>query len=495
MRENKQADRPANIIGIALGEVEVRVARLNEEGEPEITYNAEKSEATPAVIQFEDSGDVIVGTEAKKFLSTGTPNVFAEFRRVIGDPGKSWRVGGKEITPADLSALLLKKVVDDYAAQFGQPDSIAISWPANFRNEQRVATKEAAAKAGLKVEHYIEEPVAAALFYSTQNSLNGKYLVYDFGGDTFDVTLFEAQGKEIKILHQEGVQQLGGKDLDNALLKIIGEKFRERTGDEFDAIDCNYDKLAVESDMQTLSTRPSVLIRVVTCKHGPIAIEVSRNEFEAGISYLISQAELACENVLKCGQTDASKYVKKSDIKEIFMTGATSSVPATQASVERLFGKKPKVKNPAQAVAMGAAIFAALKSSGNTLNTGQSNAVNDIQVANVAPHFYGIVYTNWLTGESTNITVIRKGESLPARRTYKVRTDSRGYLPTLSLTESVIEETNPDYVTVIWSGVLQCSAPSSEVEMIFFNDDHGIMSVSMTEVATGKCIKVDLRPT
>lgn len=113
---------------------------------------------------------------------------------------------------------------------------------------------------------------------------------------------------------------------------------------------------------------------------------------------------------------------------------------------------------------------------------------------NVAPHFYGIVYTNWLTGESTNITIIRKGESLPARRTYKVRTDSRGYLPTLSLTQSAIEETNPDYVTAIWSGVLQCSAPAQKWKY-FLNDDHGIMSVSMTEVAAGKCIKVDLRPT
>jgi len=360
MRENEQADRPANIIGIALGTVEVRVARLNEEGEPEITYNAEKSEATPAVIQFEDSGDVIVGTEAKKFLSTGTPNVFAEFRRVIGEPGKSWRVGGKEITPADLCALLLKKVVDDYAAQFGKPDSIAISWPANFRNEQRVATKEAAAKAGLKVEYYIEEPIAAALFYSTQNSLNGKYLVYDFGGDTFDITMLEAQGKEIKILYHEGVQQLGGKDLDEALNKLIGDKFTTKTGDVFDAVDCNFTKLDTESAKHKLSTGDKTAVRLVSAKHGPVAIEITREEFESAISSLISQTELACENVLKCGQTDASKNVKKSDIKEIFMTGATSSVPATQASVERLFGKKPMVKNPAQAVAMGAAIFAAL---------------------------------------------------------------------------------------------------------------------------------------
>jgi len=166
--------KSGNVIGIDLGTTTTLVARFNEAGKTEITTNAEGSRITPSVIQIEDSGDVIVGTEAKKFLGTGTPNVFAEFKRVFGEPGKSWQVGGKEITPADLSALLLKKVVHDYAAQFGQPDSIVISWPANFRNEQREATKAAAAKAGLKVEYYLEDPVAAALSYSTHTSLNGK---------------------------------------------------------------------------------------------------------------------------------------------------------------------------------------------------------------------------------------------------------------------------------------------------------------------------------
>jgi molecular chaperone DnaK len=105
-----------------------------------------------------------------------------------------------------LSALLLKKVVADYAEQFGQPQSVVITWPANYRNEQREATKDAAARAGLKVEHFIEEPTAAALYYATDTALDGKYLVYDFGGGTFDVTLIDAHGNTITppaVLHPD----------------------------------------------------------------------------------------------------------------------------------------------------------------------------------------------------------------------------------------------------------------------------------------------------
>jgi molecular chaperone DnaK len=493
MREIEQSDRPANVIGIDLGATEVRVARFNEAGKPEITNNAEGSDVTPAVIQIEEDGAVIIGTEAKKFLGTGRSNVFTEFKREMGND-KSWTVGAKNVTPVELSALLLKKVVADYADQFGQPQHIAITWPANYRNEQREATKEAAARAGLKVEYYIEEPTAAALYYATDTAFDGKYLIYDFGGGTFDVTLFEAHHNNISVISQDGVQQLGGKDLDNALLKIIGDKFRAKTGHDFDVIDCNFDKLAVESNKNTLSTLPSVRIRLVSGKHGLLAIDIERGEFENAISHLVNQAEMACENVLRCGKDDRALHVKKSDIRDIFMVGAISRVPAMQASVERLFGKKPKIKNPEHAVAMGAAIFAALKSSRNMLNTCQRRVIDDIHVANVAPHFYGIIYANWLTGGSTNITVIRKGESLPARRGYRVKADPRGYLPTISLTQSAIEETNPEYVTKIWEGEFHRCAPNAEVDLVFSYDEHGTMCFSVTEVATGKYTTVDLRP-
>jgi molecular chaperone DnaK len=492
------ADKPANIIGIDLGTTTTLVARFNEAGKPEITNNVDGNPITPSVIQVEDSGAVVIGSEAKKFLGTGTPGVFAEFKREMGTD-KSWPAGGRNVTPVELSALLLKKVVGDYTEQFGQPQSVVITWPANYRNEQREATKEAAQRAGLKVEYFIEEPTAAALYYATDTNLDGKYLVYDFGGGTFDVTLIEAHGNSIDVLYQDGVQQLGGKDLDNALLKIIGEKFRAKTGDEFDAVDCNFDKLAIESNKHTLSSRPSVSIRLVSAKHGPIAIDVSRDEFEAGISHLVSQAEMACENVLRCGKDDPSQHVKKSDIKEIFMAGGTSRVPAMQASVERLFGKKPKVKNPDQAIAMGAAIYAAHKASNGTLNVLQARAVADVDVGLIAPHFFGTTVLEE-SGEGVfNDTVISKGTKLPCReeRTYYTVSDNQTNV-NLDVTQTAIEERNTEFVTKIWEGSLKVPGgrPAGQpIKVIYAYDLNGTMECSFEDVKTGVVNKVNLRPT
>lgn len=489
-------DKPANIIGIDLGTTTTLVARFNEAGKPEITNNDVGNPITPSVIQIENDISII-GAEAKKFLGTGTANVFAEFKRDMGTD-KSWSVGSRTVTPVDLSAMLLKKVVQDYADQFGQPQSIVITWPANYRNEQREATKEAALRAGIKVEYYIEEPTAAALYYATDTALDGKYLVYDFGGGTFDVTLIEAHGNNITVLYQDGVQQLGGKDLDNALLKIIGEKFRSKTGDEFDVVDCNFDKLTVESNKHTLSTRPSVAIRIVSGKHGPIAIDVSRDEFEAAISHLVSQAEMACESVLRCGKEDSSEHVKKTEIKEIFMAGGTSRVPAMQASVERLFGKKPKIKNPDQAIAMGAAIYAAHKSSGGALNALQARAVADIDVSLIAPHFFGTTVQKEDGVGVFNDTVLSKGTTLPCReeRIYYTVSDNQTKV-NCDVTQSAIEEKDTEFVSKIWEGSLELPSgrPAGQpIKVIYAYDINGTMQCSFEDVKTGKLTKVDLRP-
>lgn len=488
---------PGNIIGIDLGTTTTLVARFNEAGKPEITNNSHGNAITPSVIQIDDAGAVIVGSEAKKFLGTGQNNIFAEFKREMGTD-KSWPVGNNTVTPIDLSALLLKKVVADYEEQFGKPQGIVITWPANYRNEQREATKAAALKAGLKVEDYIEEPTAAALYYATDMALDGKYLVYDFGGGTFDVTLIEAHGNTINVLYQDGVQVLGGKDLDLALIKIIGEKFRAKTGDEFDAVDCNFNKLDVESAKHTLSSRDKTAIRLVSAKHGGIVIDLSRDEFEAGISHLVSQAEMACENVLRCGKDDPSQHVKKSDIKEIFMAGGTSRVPAMQASVERLFGKKPKVKNPDLAIAMGAAIYAAHKASGGTLNSLQTKAVADIDVSLIAPHFFGTSVLEDDHSGTYNDTVIAKGEKLPCRkeRTYYTSRDNQTKV-NCDVSQSAMEERSCEFVSKIWEGDLELPSgrPAGQpIKVIYAYDINGTMQCSFEDGNSGKNVKIDLRP-
>jgi molecular chaperone DnaK (HSP70) len=474
MQEITPRARAANIIGIDLGASETRVARINEAGLPEIVMNDVGEPSTPSVIQFESS-QITFGYEAKKHLGLGNPHVFSEFKRDLGTD-KSWRAGGRTVTPVNLSALLLKKVVDDYAREFGLPDKIAITWPANFRSEQREAVKSAAEGAGLSNVVFVEEPVAAVLYYATKLLLKGKILLYHFGGTTFNVTLIEADGLDIKILYQDGVQQLGGKDMDRVLLKIIAEKYLRKTGKELDGVDCCLGQMEIESFKRLLNTSDTIRVKLISSNHGLVLLEISRNEFNSGIIHLITQAEMACENVLRRGSDDPSRHVRHSDISEILMTGDACLTPAVQSSIEQLFKKTPKLIEPAQAAALGAAIFAAMRHGKAKLNP-----------TPIAPHFFG---TSLLREDGAGIyndIVIKKGVELPCRveRTYHTVKDNQTHV-NCDMTQSAIEESNPEFVSILWKGSLQLPPglpAGSAINVTFSCDIDGCagMQVSLPE--------------
>lgn len=454
MHELEPSPRQANIIGIDLGTEFTTVARFNEAGRAEITNNSEGGTQTPSVIQIDESGEVIVGTEAKKFLGTGSPGVFGEFKRGIGTD-KSWSVGERSVTPTDLTAILLKRVVADYAEQFGQPTTIAITWPANFSGDAREATKVAARMAGLRNVYFIEDPTAAALYYAADTPLNGKYLAFDLGQTSLDITLIKVSANRLTILHQGGVQAFGLKDIDRAILKAISDKYRSVTASAFDVVDCNFDSLslksvrqsmtcedqvsvevlsttnghvgikiyqeelerrlngnsgalhtehvlreliaeelyshahikinsitptslktAVEKALITLTPRNRTCIRMVSGSHGPVAIEINGVEFEAAISSLLEQAKTTLESILRCGQDAPKDFVKKSDIKGVFMIGRGAKLHAFQVLIKKMFGRHPRVREPERAKALGAAIYATLKTDKSWLNALQASAAS-----------------------------------------------------------------------------------------------------------------------
>jgi molecular chaperone DnaK len=486
MREFEHSDRPANIIGIDLGMTETLVARFNESGRPEITNNCDGFPITPSVIRIDDDGNVIIGHEAKRYLGTGIPDVFSEFRRALGTDA-TWCFGRTTFSASQLTAMLIKKVVADYERQYGRPTGVAITWPASFRNEQRVAMKDAVYRSGINYACFIEDPIAIALCFAAKGDLEGKYLICDFGGATLDVSLLEIHGGSISMLSQDGVQQLGGKDLDNVLLRIIGEKFRSKTGAEFDAVDCNFDRLSVEHNKRALYTRDSVHLRLVSATRGPVGIEVTRAEFETGISHLVDQAEMACENVLRCGKEDPRLHVRKSEIKEIFMVGATSEVPAMQKSVAKLFGKSPTLHHQRQACALGAAVFAALQSDRPTLNSVQRAAVAKLKPKPCAPHFFGTSVMRDDGSGPYNDIVIRKGTDLPCRveLTYHTVTENQTSV-NCDMTQSPIEEKDPDFVSKLWEGTFRLPPglpAGSAIKVVFTCDVEGCagMQISLPE--------------
>ena len=454
MHENKQSLGSANIIGIDLGTSKTCVARFSQSGRAEVTHNSQGFAFTPSVIQFESGHEPEVGFEAKKYLGSGIDNVFAEFKRDIGTE-RTWEVHGKTVTSTDLTALLLTKVVSDYADQYGTPGIVAVTWPANFRQDQREATKAAALGAGLKNVCFVEEPIAAALCFAREISLNGYYLIYDLGGGTFDATVIKATSGNISVHNSAGVCHLGGKDFDHALLKLIGDKFSMKTGHQFDRLECNFTDLDLQSAKHTLSTRPSVLIRLVSEKTGPIPLEITRLEFEKSVAHLIAQAEMACESALcsPCGGTHADVTI--SDIREIILVGDACRMPAIQDSVARLFGKKPIIRNPSQVVAMGAAIFAALKSQSSGMTPMQLNALEKIKAEPIAPYYFGTTVLDHEEGRTRNLVVISKGEKLPCRisRTYFTAHESQTTIR-CDMTQSADGTSEPDFASKIFECVL-----------------------------------------
>jgi molecular chaperone DnaK len=454
MQEIEPDDRRANIIGIDLGTSKTCLARFNDLGIAQCTHNHEGEVFTPSVVLIENDGNVTCGREAKKCVGLNHDNVFSEFKRHIGTEA-SWKIGRGNVTATDLSAMLLKQVVADYSRQFGHPNKIAITWPGNFRQEQREATKTAALRAGLRDVCFVEEAIAAALYYAQEVSLNGFYLIYDLGGGTFDATLIKAIGVDITVINQAGVQQLGGKDFDDELLKLVREKFRSATGHEFDRIDCCFSELDVQNARHTLSVRPSVQIRLVSSIFGCVSVEVSREEFSDRISHLIAQAEMACLGALSVGEDEQRKANKASDVKEIFMVGDACRTPAIQESVSRLFGKKPVIRNPSQVVAMGAAIFAALKAKHKGMTSLQLHALEKIKAEPITPYYFGTTILDHENGCARNLIVIKKGEKLPCRitRTYFTTHEGQSTIR-CDMTQSADDTSEPDFASTLFECAL-----------------------------------------
>ena len=482
----------ANIVGIDLGTSTTVVARFNAAGTAESTNNADGDQLTASIVHIEPDGVVTCGKEAKKLVGLGYDNVFSEFKREMGG-SQSWQVNGRTITPEDLSGYLLKQVMTDYVQQFGQPDTTVISWPANFTDRQKVATQEAARRSGLNVQYFINEPTAAALYYTLSLKLNGTFLVYDMGGGTFDVTVVEVKGFDVRVIFSEGVARLGGADMDAAMLGIIAKKFKQLTGGDFDRVDCSFTQLDVESPKHSLSTRDSTDIRVVSIMHGPVKITITRTEFEDAIRPLIQQAEKSCTDMLSANNID------RSSLREVFMVGGTSRIPALQESVQNLFGRKPVIREPDHAVARGVAIYAALKTDPSKLTQLQRNAIGAVKVIDITPHYFGIgLHEPYSATSMFNRVLIDKGLPVPYSIVKRFHT-SEGENKTgiqLIITQSPRSERDITKVKMLHNKYVPINPRGNvgeQIEVTFSYDGNGVMECILHEISTGKKTQLNLQ--
>jgi len=353
-----------NIIGIDLGTTFSGLAVLDEIGRPEIVPNSDGERITPSVVFFDpdEEGRVEVGDEARKQMVLHPDHVIVEVKQRMGKV-KSIDVGSSSLTPAEVSSLILKKLIQDAEKLKGKIDEAVITVPANFSEKARVATKEAGELAGLKKVTLVDEPVAAALQYATSKSIQGRLLVFELSSGTFDVTIADIDGTDVKVITSQGDRNLGGKDFDRKLAALLSDKYKEKCGEALFEGEPG-DKLMYEAEdlKKTLSrkgeqggNRPAKGLFIGPA--GPQTLEVTPVEFEEAISTFISKAEALIDVTLDEAGT------KESGIDHVLLVGGSTRIPCIQRRLEKRFEKKPAVLqnlSGCEVRALGAAIYAGL---------------------------------------------------------------------------------------------------------------------------------------
>lgn len=347
--------RSDKVFGIDLGTTYSCVSYVGETGKPEIVPNDNFERTTPSCVWF-DGSRVVVGSEAKEAAKTDPENVCSFIKRSMGDETFYAEYGGALYTPEEISSFILRKLVQDASQTLGEEiRDVVITCPAYFFIKERNATRRAGELAGLNVLQIVNEPTAAAIACGVNGGDRDKVvLVYDLGGGTFDVTSIRFSKDSVDVICTDGDHRLGGKDWDDRIVRLLVERFQNATGCDFDFYG-SQEALAelffiAEKMKKQLSIRDKASERV-TVEGESARVEITRAEFEAATSDLLNRtldfARGAFDLTLEKGAR----------VDEIVLVGGSSKMPAVAASVEREFGIAPKLFDPDEAVAKGAAII------------------------------------------------------------------------------------------------------------------------------------------
>jgi len=459
------------------------IAKLNELGTPEIIPNSDGERIMPSVINFSDNS-LLIGMEAKNSAADDPSRVAKEFKREMHNSDYRFRVDNKEYIAHELSGMILKKLAQDASEQIGEIKDVVITVPAYFKENQRNATMEAGKLAGLNVIAIINEPTAAALFYSKESNIQGKGIVYDLGGGTFDITMTQTNGNNIKVIASEGDSKLGGVDFDKVILDLIKEKYKDQTGGELcsDAESVEEFSLMAEEIKKSLSKKPS-LKKKLRSASGSATVEISREEFEEHASILISKTEMLLEQLLDDTDTNPS------EVDYVLLVGGSTRIPAIRESLKSIIGKEPlNAVNVDEVVALGAAIKAGI-SMGElqpaAVSPGIKSGLSNLVVQDVANHSHGTIVVE--NGREKNVIIIEKNTLLPC--TEEIRTSLMHDDQTS--VECIItqgEGDDPDYVDIIDTYHLTVSLGAKageELRDIYSYDENQIMHCKTIHLLSG----------
>ena len=489
----------SKVVGIDLGTTNSVVAVI-EGGKPTVIPNAEGFRTTASVVAYTKNGDKLVGQIAKRQAVINPENTFYSVKRFIGckeeevsndvkqssyiivsDNNQNIKIKcpalDKEFAPEEISAQVLRKLVDDASKYLGESVTQAvITVPAYFNDSQRQATKDAGKIAGLDVLRIINEPTAASLSYGLDKQDNETILVFDLGGGTFDVSILEVGDGVFEVLSTSGDTHLGGNDFDNKIVSWLIDEFKKDEN-----IDLSQDKQALQRlteaaekakiELSNLSQTDINLPFITANQTGPKHLErsMTRGKFENLCADLISRCRVPVNTALQDAQLSPDK------IDQVVLVGGSTRIPSIQSLVKDLIGKSPNQSvNPDEVVAIGAAVQAGVL----------AGEVKDILLLDVTPLSLGV---ETLGGVMTK--VIPRNTTVPTKKSevFSTAVDNQPNVEIHILQgEREFTKDNKSLGTFRLDGIMPAPRGIPQIEVTFDIDANGILSVKAKDKGTGK---------
>jgi molecular chaperone DnaK len=501
------------VIGIDLGTTNscVAIVETSATGKVDVRIipNAEGARTTPSVVGFTAGGERLVGQAAKRQAVTNAINTVYAVKRIMGrkaasdeaqrqlaavpykifesSNGDAWvNVGGREMSPPEVSAVILGKMREIAESYLGEPISEAVvTVPAYFDDAQRQATKDAGRIAGLDVKRIINEPTAAALAYGLDKKNMERNAVYDLGGGTFDISILEIQNGVFSVKSTNGDTHLGGEDFDTRVVDALVESFEKEHG-----VDLRKDRMALQRIKEAAekakhelssSIETEVNLPFVATKGGePLHIvkTLTRSELELLTGDLVERTMEPCKQAL------ADAKLTPTDIHNVVLVGGMTRMPSVQRAVKAFFGRDPsKTVNPDEVVAAGAALQGAALSGTEV----------EVLLLDVTPLSLGVE-----TGGGVFTVLIPRNTTIPTERSevFTTSVDNQNFVPIHVLQgERKMAADNRSLARFELTGIPPAPRGVPKIQVTFRIDANGVVSIDAKDLGTGKSQRVNVTPT